>query len=203
MPQTTTEGSINANWRSVFASTEYLQRVRPKEYKGQLLNPHKGTTTFQRFNGDPLYEGNRWNDRVAPLEFPPPPKNLHNPRYPDTTISYCRWIWSVLEPEKGKRRWDIIEGALRSADERGQTLQLRLQPYASDDLPEWFWAMGGVRQKKVTSYNFREPDANHPAYLKHWGEFIRDAGKHFDGDPRLESFDVAFAGPWGEGGGNV
>jgi len=191
-----------APWRRGFAANQTIQRVRPKEKRDYVLNPHKGTTTFQRFNGDPLYEGNRWNDRVALLEFKPP-RRLKNDRYPDTTISYCRWIWSVLEPEKGKRRWDIIEGALKAAEERGQTLQLRLQPYASDDLPAWFWDLGGVRQKKDTSYGFREPEANHPAYFKHWGEFIRAAGERFDGHPNLESFDVAYAGPWGEAGGNT
>jgi hypothetical protein len=204
MPKTSRcDDDFTPEWRKRFSPNQTIQRVRPQETDEYLLNPHKGTTTFQRFNGDPLYEGNRWDDRVAPLEFPPAPKSLHNPRYPDTTIAYCRWIWRVLEPEKGKYRWDIIAGALKAAEERGQTLQLRLQPYASDDLPEWFWELGGVRQRKPTSYKFREPDANHPAYLKHWGEFIRAAGKQFDGHPNLESFDIAYAGPWGEGGGNT
>ncbi len=191
-----------APWRRGFAANQTLQRVRPKERKDYVLNPHKGTTTFQRFNGDPLYEGNRWNDRVAPLEFRPP-RTLKNQRYPETTMAYCRWIWSVLEPEKGKRRWEVVEGALEAARQRGQSLQLRLQPYAHDDVPEWFWEAGGVRQRKATSYGFREPDANQPAYLKHWGEFIREAGAHFDGHPNLESFDIAYAGPWGEAGGNA
>ena len=192
-----------APWRRGFSANQTIQRVRPREKRDYVLNPHKGTTTFQRFNGDPLYEGNRWNDRVAPLEFKPPRGKLKNDRYPDTTIAYCRWIWSVLEPEKGKRRWDIIEGALTAAEQRGQTLQLRLQPYAGDDLPEWFWELGGVRQRQPTTYGFREPDANHPAYLKHWGEFLRAAGERFDGHPNLESFDIAYAGPWGEAGGNA
>jgi hypothetical protein len=191
-------------WRRGFGEQETIQRVRPRESKEYILNPHKGTTTFQRFNGDPLYERNRWNDRVAPVEFKPyRGGSLKNPRYPDTTISYCRWIWSVMEPEKGKRRWDIIEGALRAAQERGQSLQVRMQPYASDDLPQWFWDLGGVRQRKPTSYGFREPDINHPLYIKHWGEFIRGFGQRFDGHPNLESFDIAYGGPWGEAGGNA
>jgi hypothetical protein len=176
--------------------------VRPRESFAHLGNPHKGTTTFQRFNGDPLYPANRWNDRVAPVEFKRRRGSLRNKRYPDTTIAYCRWIWSVIEPEKGTFRWDIIDGALRTARERGQTLQLRIQPYASDDLPEWFWEAGGVRQRRATSYGFREPDANHPAYIKHWSGVIRAFGKRYDGHPDLESFDIAYAGPWGEAGGN-
>jgi len=190
-------------WRRCFSADQVIQRVRPRESHAYILNPHKGTTTFQRFNGDPLYEGSRWNDRVAPMEFKPFRGRLKYERYPDTTIAYCRWIWSVIEPEKGKYRWDIIDGALEAARVRGQTLQLRLQPYAGDDLPEWFWEMGGVRQRRPTTYGFREPDLNHPSYLKHWGGFIRAAGRRFDGHPNLESFDIAYGGPWGEAGGNA
>jgi hypothetical protein len=195
-------GKPECDWRRQFGPGAVIQRVRPKESFANLGNPHKGTTTFQRFNGDPLYEGNRWNDRVAPLEFRPFDGNLANPRYPDTTIAYCRWIWSVMEPEKGRYRWDIIDGALETARARGQTLQVRMQPYASDDLPQWFWEVGGVRQRKPTEYKFREPDINHPLYIKHWTEFIRAFGQRYDGHADLESFDIAYGGPWGEGGGN-
>ena len=210
-------GKPECDWRRQFGPGAVIQRVRPKESFANLGNPHKGTTTFQRFNGDPLYEGNRWNDRVAPVEFerqeptaeamggegrlkPAVPGN--GPRYPETTIAYCRWIWSVMEPEKGRYRWDIIDGALEAARVRGQTLQVRMQPYAGDDLPQWFWELGGVRQRKPTEYKFREPDINHPLYIEHWGEFIRGFGQRYDGHPDLESFDIAYGGPWGEGGGN-
>ncbi len=186
-------------WRTAFSADQTIQRVRPKESKAYILNPHKGTTTFQRFNGDPLYEGNRWNDAVGPVEFPPPPASLLNQRYPQTTMSYCRWVWNVIEPEKGQYRWDIIEGALRAAAERGQTLQMRLQPYAGGSgLPDWFWQTGAVKQA-----GSELPDENHPSYVKHWSEFIRAAGARFDGHPNLESFNVAYAGGCGETGGNT
>ena len=189
--------------RPQFGPDQVIQRVRPRESFASLPNPHKGTTTFQRFNGDPLYEGNRWDDRAGPVEFPPFEGNLRNDRYPDTTIAYCRWLWSVIEPQKGVYRWDIIDGALEAARARRQTLQVRLQPYAQDDLPPWFWEMGGVRQRKPTSYGFREPDINHPAYVKHWGDLIRAFAARYDGHPNLESFDIAYGGPWGEMGGNA
>jgi len=193
----------DCDWRTQFAPGQVIQRVRPKESFAYLGNPHKGTATFQRFNGDPLYERNTWSDRDGPLEFKPFDGNLKNPRYPDTTISYCRWIWSVMEPEKGRYRWDVIEGALEAARVRGQTLQVRMQPYAGDDLPQWFWDLGGVRQQKPTEYKFCEPDINHPLYIKHWADFIRAFGRRYDGHPDLESFDIAFGGPWGERGGNA
>lgn len=193
----------DCDWRRQFAPGEVIQRVRPKESFAYLGNPHKGTTTFQRFSGDPLYPGTRWDDRGAPTEFDPFDGNLENDRYPQTTIAYCRWLWSVIEPQKGTFRWEIIDGALEAARVRGQTLQVRLMPYASDDVPEWFWEAGGVRQRKATTYGFREPDVNHPLYIKHWGDVIRAFGQRYDEHPDLESFDIAYGGPWGEMGGNA
>ena len=116
-----------SHWRDAFAATEVIQRVRPTERFGYIPNPHRGTTTFQRFNGDALYPDIWWNDGVAPVEFKPFDGNVKNENYPDTTIAYCRWVWRAIEPKKGKYRWDIIDGALKAARERGQTLQVRPQ----------------------------------------------------------------------------
>jgi len=190
------------SWRSGFGPSEVIQRVRPTESFEYLLNPHKGTTTFQRFNGDPIYPGLRWSDSEGPTAFKPfrgDPRKLHNDRYPDTTISYCRWVWSVIEPEKGKYRWDIIDGALKAAQERGQTLQARLQPTAGRaPYPDWFWKSGATKCKPDDHH----PDFNCRAYIVHWADVIRAFGRRFDGHPNLESFDVAYAGGCGETGGN-
>ncbi len=187
-------------WRAAFGADQKIQRIRPSESDRYLLNPHKGTTTFQRFNGDAPYPGLAWNDSVAPTEFAPFDGNLHNERYPDTRMSYCRWLWSVIEPEKGQRRWEIIDGALEAARVRKQSLQVRIQPYIQD-MPDWYWRTG-AREDYVTAKGRRHPDHNDPKYLQHWGEFIRAFGERYDGHPDLESFDVAYGGPCGEMGGN-
>ena len=190
-------------WRKPFAKIEVIQRVRPTESDEYLYNPHKGTTTFQRFNGDALYPGNRWSDSRGPETFTPfngDPKTLVNERYLPTTVAYCRWVWKVIEPEKGKYRWDIIDGALKAARERGQTLQVRLQPSAGGSgYPAWFWATGAPRCPKMRQH----PDFNSPQYIRHWSELIRAFARRYDGHPDLESFDVAYAGPCGETGGNA
>ena len=190
-------------WRAVFAPGEVIQRVRPKESHACLPNPHKGTTTFQRFNGDPLFPGTTWDDHKGPGTFKPFDGNLKNPMYPDTTLSYCRWLWSVIEPEKGRFRWDIIDGALEAARVRGQSLQVRIQPYIGNDLPAWFWALGGKPMANSRLEGRKEPEHNDPAYLQHWGDLIRAFGERYDGHPNLESFDIAYGGPCGEGGGNA
>jgi hypothetical protein len=198
-PTTVTQGK---RWRDAFHKDEVLQRVRPPESRAYLPNPHRGTTTFQRFNGDPLYPGLEWDDRVGPIDFKPFNGNLRNERYPYTTLSYCRWLWSVLEPKRGQPRWEIIDGALEAARVRGQTLQLRVQPYIGPDTPDWYWTSGG-KQRADGDPKRREPDHNNPNYLKHFGAYIRAFGKRYDGHPVLESFDIAYGGPCGETGGNT
>jgi hypothetical protein len=204
--------AVNERWRSAYGPNELVQRVRPKEDKGYIRNPHRGTTTFQRFNGDALYPGLTWDDRVGPVTFKPFDGNLSNPQYPETTISYCRWLWSVLEPEKGKFRWDIIDGTFKAARQRGQTVQMRIQPYIGELIPKWYWETGAKAQPLPppsipdsvwsTGEVSREPDHNDPKYLKHFGDIIRAFAKRYDGHPDLEGFDIAYGGGCGETGGN-
>jgi hypothetical protein len=181
-----------------------VQRLRPEYTDEALRNPHKGTQTFQRFEGDALYPTSAWDDSKGPLEFPAPEFPLVNKNYPPTTMAYCRWLWSVLEPEEGKIRFDIIDNALTAAKQRGQTLGIRTQPFIGAMVPEWYWKTGAaydVEHFKKTGV--KVPDHNDPLYLKHWGNHIRALGKRYDGHPDLESFDMAYGGDWGEGGGNA
>ena len=189
------------NWRKPFHQREVIQRVKPTPSDAYLGNPHKGTTTFQRFNGEPIYKGNRWSDRYGPMTFKPfsgDPKDLKNHRYPQTTISYCRWVWLDIEPEEDKYRWDVIDGALKAAADRGQSLQVRLQPHAGGSgFPKWFIETLPARRRRRRGFNW-----NTPEYARHWTDLIRAFGKRYDGHPNLESFDVAYAGSCGETGGN-
>ncbi len=177
-----------------------MQRIRPEYNDAYLNNPHKGTTTFQRFNGDPLYPTLRWDDSKGPLEFPPPQNaDLSNGQYPPTRIAYCRWAWRVLEPEKGKIRFDVLDAALKTAHDRGQTLQVRVQPWVNKEgPPEWYLQMGGTQRESGKGF-----DHNNPLYVQQWGDFIRVLGQRYDGHPDLESFDVAYGGQFGETGGNA
>lgn len=227
-------------WRKDFGPNEVTQRVRPEESSDYLPNPHRGTTTFQRFQGDPLYPGAQWRDcygpvedrnkypgvsrllTYGPLEFKSAPKRLKaNKNYiPWTTISYCRWPWRWLEPKKGKYNWKPIEGAIKAAKARGQTLQIRFQPFTEQkvplsedtgadrrppgtavDVPDWYWDTGAKWIVRKGADGF-EPDHNDSLFVKHFGSFIRAFAKRYDGHPTIESIDVAYAGHWGECGGN-
>jgi len=168
--------------------------IRPARIDDVLVNPGTGIQTFQRFNGDPLNEGTRWSEEgpVAPI------KKGATPDFPKSSIAYCRWFWETIEPAQGDRRWSILDRALEQAASHGQTLAIRLMPYDKQHpLPEWFRKSGSRRINAEGPV--WEPDFADPLYLKHWGDLVRDAGKRYDGDPRLDSVDISSVGYWGEG----
>src|SRR5262249_41261721 len=109
---------------------------RPKEIQDVLVNPGMGITTFQRFNGQELNPPLKWSE-VGPEKRRP--QATTKPDFPDTSVSYCRWYWNVLEPERGKYNWAIVDLAIDEARAHGQKLAIRLMPYSNQDpLPEWY-----------------------------------------------------------------
>ncbi len=86
--------------------------VRPKEIHDVLVNPGMGITTFQRFNAQEPNPPLKWSEVGPVTKLPQAPTK---PDFPDTSISYCRWYWNVLEPEPGKFHWKIVDLALEEA----------------------------------------------------------------------------------------
>jgi len=68
-------------WRDAYGRDEVVQRVRPKESSGYIHNPHRGTATFQRFQGEAVCPTLAWSDRDGPTEFPPAGKIRDNVKY--------------------------------------------------------------------------------------------------------------------------
>ncbi len=188
--------------------------VRPREIDDVLLNPGIGFMTFQRFNGDDLNEGNGWTEGL-PISYQRFTGNLENLQHPPTTMAYWRIYWKFLEPEPGHYRWDLIDTALRTARERGQTLMLRVAPHGrteadaaayvgvkgvAADVPSWYREMVGPWRKLAVAKWLVDPED--ARYVKHFGNFIRALGKRYDGHPDLEAVDVSIVGAWGEGAGS-
>ncbi len=173
--------------------------VRPKAIQDVLVNPGMGITTFQRFNGQEPNPPLKWSE-VGPVTKLP--QAATRPDFPDTSVSYCRWYWNVLEPAPGKFHWEIVDLALEEARAHGQTLAIRLMPYSNQDpLPEWYRNSGARRANKSTDKDGEiwQPDFSDPLYLKYWGELVAEAGKRYDGNPYLDSVDISSVGYWGEG----
>ena len=199
--------------------------IRPREIDDVLINPGIGFTTFQRFNGDTLttFKNRSGWTEGHPIAYQEFKGDLTNKQYPNTSIAYWRVYWKYLEPEKGKYRWDLIDQALATAEQRGQTLLLRVAPYGSipndtskrsannndgpgyNDVPGWYRQMVG----KNKEWKYNNPvnrwvvDAEDPRYAGYFGKLIKEMGNRYDGHPALEAVDLSIVGAWGEGGGSA
>jgi hypothetical protein len=174
--------------------------VKPVEIYDVLNNPGIGFTTFQRFNGDELNEGMVWTEGL-PIVYQDFDGDLTNKKYPQTRIAYFRIYWTFVEPEQGQYNWPMIDKALRTAAERGQTLMLRIPPYSEEvDVPSWYRKIVGKEVPlKIAKWRV---DPEDPSYLKYYGDMIKALGQRYDGHPDLESVDISLVGYWGEGEGS-
>jgi hypothetical protein len=181
------------------AETAVVRVVRPLEISDVLVNPGMGITTFQRFNGDPPNPGLEWSEEGPTAQFTAPSTP---PDFPDTSIAYCRWFWSTLEPERGQVHWEIIDRSLEQAREHHQTLAIRLMPYDQrHPLPEWYRNSGARRANQPSDKDggIWQPDFSDPLYLRYWGALVSAAGARYDGSPYLDTVDISSVGYWGEG----
>jgi len=181
--------------------------VRPKEIDDVLTNPGIGFATFQTFNGDPVNPlGKSWTEG-HPVDYGEFDGDRTNKGYPDTTIAYLRINWRFLEPQKHQYNWDLIDKALETAHERGQTLMLRVAPHGSRKNigygpPDWYLAIVGEPKRELPKKDMWLLDPEDPNYVRYFGGFIRALGKRYDGHPYLESVDLSILAAWGEGSGS-
>lgn len=180
--------------------------VRPAEIDDVLTNPGIGFTTFQRFNGDDLNKGIGWTEG-KPIEYQDFDGNLENPDHPMTSIAYFRIYWKFIEPEMHQYNWEIIDKALQTAQNRGQSLLLRIAPYGNGkekDVPAWYRKMVGDKEEWLPEGRKGwRVDAEDPRYAQYFGGFISELGKRYDGHPGLEAMDLSIVGFWGEGRGSA
>jgi hypothetical protein len=149
--------------------------VKPQEIDDVLVNPGMGWTTFHSFQGDP-----------------------QNANYPASSIAYFRWYWDQLEPEQGHVRWELIDDAMKTAHERGQTLAFRfMSTDGTQKTPQWLRDLGckGMEFNDGRSW---QPDYGDPLYLQYMGRLVREAGERYDGHPDLDHVDIGSLGRWGE-----
>ena len=185
-----------------------IRRIRPTPTDAELNNPHKGCCTFQHFTGQPLFAGTRWSED-GPTTFPTLPaggKAEVVDGYLPSPVAYCRWYWRMMESERGKYDFSMIDGALEAADAHGQTLAVRLMPFGSagaTPAPDWYAKQYPMEINRRKRTPFPAPVHDAPSYLEHYGGLIREFARRYDGHALLETVDVAFVGPWGEGAGDI
>jgi len=186
---------------------EGIVRILPKEIDSVLNNPGIGFMTFQRFNGDSLNNGLSWTEG-EPIAYQGEVQGLKNKDYPNTSIAYFRLYWRFLEPRQGKFNWVLIDEALKTAHQRGQTLLLRIAPYGEgadkgNDVPDWYRTMVGKKNEWFVDSAGWRVDPEDARYAKYFGNMITKLAQRYDGHPDLEAVDLSIVGFWGEGRGTV
>lgn len=185
--------------------TDRTHRVRPTPTDMYLGNPHKGCCTFQHFNGDDLFPGTGWSES-GPLEFPPRKARGVIPGYLPTTVAYCRWFWRHFEPDDGVYDFSMIEKSLEVCADRGQSLAVRLQAFGSfkqPALPDWYLRDYTTSKWTIpwSGSTITIPDYDSDEYFERWAAVNAAFAERFDDHPLLESIDITYIGPWGEGAG--
>lgn len=163
-------------------------------------NPHKGFTTFQRFNGDNLNQN--WSVKTGwMMEQLPDREGLYIGEvkdHPDTTIAYFRLPWCRIEKTEGEYDLAYIDEILETATKRGQKVMFRFIPHAARpgclDLPEWFREKLGIPEREVGD----KASPEDPLFYELFAKFIRKMGEHIDGDARVTAVDMSLVGAWGE-----
>ncbi len=173
-------------------------------------NPFSGIMSFQHFRGEKLYSDcvvkiggdmtETENFECYPVTEGVPENGREEGWYPDSSIAYIRVLWKEFEPERGKYKYDFIQGIIDDAKKHKQSLMFRLMPHstcARDDVPEWL--------KKIIPCPER-PDKKRvkdsptdERFLEYFGEAIEKIGEKFDDDPTFDTIDVCLPGAWGEG----
>jgi hypothetical protein len=129
--------------------------------------------------------------------------------FPGMAVAYMRLPWSLVEAERGRFHWDVIDVPARQWVQSGKRIALRFTSAESDELtfatPEW------VKRAGARGYYFEpgkgvveasrhwEPDYQDPVFLAELDHFLEAAAERYDGQPGVDFVDVGSFGVWGEG----
>ena len=156
-----------------------------------LKNPHKGWFWHYVDNGfsRPAYRAD------------------HDPQdhlldFPGLNHLYLRFDWGDIEKEEGRPDWSPIDRIMETWGPLGYRFSLRICAFEGNPnipfaTPEYVYRAGAKGYR--LSNGCVEPDYSDPIFLDKLEGFLAQAGRKFDGDPRIELIDIGTYGTWGEG----
>ena len=173
-------------------------------------NPYMGFTSFQHFSDEALYsdvvvrpENNMCeteNLECWPIPDDVPQEGRKEGFYPEARIAYFRVLWKEFEPVQGQYNYNLIQGLVDKAKEKGQTLTFRLMPHstcARDDVPEWLKKLIPCPERPEGRRVKDSPTDS--LFLKLFGRAVEKLAERFDGEPVFHTVDICLPGAWGEG----
>jgi hypothetical protein len=172
--------------------------AQPKRIDDVLTNPGMGFASFH-FG---------WWCNLPPITYSPQEcakrVRQHWPEnYPASGTAYFRWHWRELEPERGQIAFDVIDAAIKSANQLGMTLSFRVMTVdeGKSGLPDWLtrapYEVSGEWRPGGGGKTFW-PDYRDPTLQREHARFIAALGSRYDGHPAVDSIDIGTVGCWGE-----
>ncbi len=169
-------------------------------------NPYKGFTSFNHFNGEPLFTDtfgtDGWKKERYPVYDFVEQEGNKTGCYPPCTIAYIRMLWRDIEPEEGKYNFELIDGILDKCKKHGQTLMFRIMQHTTrsfEDIPDWLAARIEHPERPDELRIKASPTADE--YYITFGRMIKALGEKYDGNPLIYGVDISLSGAWGEGEG--
>lgn len=174
------------------------QTVLPVEIDDVFANPNMGFANFH-FG---------WWCNLPPVSFTPAecatrvndnwPEN-----HPDTGTAYFRWHWKDIEAVRGEIDFEMIDTALQSANELGQTLGFRIMAVqeGGNGVPDWllappYSASGQWAASSGGTTFFADP--RDPNFQAEHARLLEALGDRYDDHPAVDHIDIGTVGCWGE-----
>ncbi len=191
-PDPTTAHAIEVgNW-DVPGRMPHYRDLRPLADDRRILrNPHKGWYWHYIDNGYPRPNYRRDHDPSDHLED-----------FPGLNHLYLRFDWGDIEKEEGVYDWSYIDSIMEEWSRYDYRFGMRLVTYEGSGTipfatPEYVFKAGA--KCYALPGGRLEPDYGDPVFLEKLSRFMEEAGRKFNGDPRVELVDVGTFGTWGEG----
>lgn len=121
---------------------------------------------------------------------------------------YLRIPWTYLEPEEGRFNWAMLDTPAQRWIAKGKKVAFRFttsENWIDYATPKWVFDAGA----KSVPYTWdKGPDENgkmcdpvydDPIYLEKLRNFLKAAGKRYNGNPNVAFIDIGTFGMWGEG----
>lgn len=161
--------------------------------KTVLKNPHKGWYWHFIDNG---YGRANYRQNLTPGD--------HMEDFPGLNHLYLRFDWGDIEKEEGVYDWSYIDSIMDEWGKAGYRFSFRICTYEGSGeneqliyaTPKWVYEAGA---KSISLSGGRlEPVYSDPVYLEKLENFMREYGRKFNNDPRVEFIDIGTFGTWGE-----
>lgn len=174
-------------------SPHYHEFRSIQDDKRILRNPHKGWYWHYIDNG---YGRDNYRVEHDPAD--------HCEDFPGLNHLYLRFDWGDIERSEGVYDWSYIDQIMDEWSQYDYRFSLRICTYEADPTgslayatPKWVFDAGA--KYTIQRGGAHEPDYGDPIFLEKLKNFMREYGRKFDGDPRIETVDIGTFGTWGEG----